>query len=637
MNSVSLVLPLWAPWLLGLVLSVAIERAALPRPVSLLKRPWQALLVHVGLWTIFFGLMLLVFQRPWFGALNLLAFMFLLIEIGNIKWVMLREPFIYPDFEYFSDTVKYPRLYLPFFGVRNAVLATLGYGLALAFGLYVEPALDVSGLSWVVGLFPGDMPGSWAGRALQLMALTAAFVVAGVVLIVVVGRKPVPVSFDAGRDQHELGFLYFLWRYRQEEGVRPPVDAHAPFGRLLAQARTAGVKANTDSGVEAGPDAGTGAGAGTDSEVATGPEIGMGPGVGTGSAAGTASGAGVRQGATPLVYAQASKESDTAPGAKVTAGHKVPAARAGGGAAAVAGAPGLPDLVMLQCESFFDLRRTFATARPEMLAAFDTLRDQAQGQGRLHVPAWGANTVRTEYAVISGVDPEKLGVHRYNPYRRYARHAVPTVASYLRSLGYKTLCVHPYVAQFYRRTQTMPAMGFDLFLGQEAFADAKRFGPYISDEAVADKIAALLAAEARQGTQQPLFIYAITMENHGPLNWETVGADEQNNYFTQPLPPQCDDLVAYARHIANADHMMGAVSGTLNRLGRPAAMCVFGDHVPIMPAVYASLGQPDGTTDYVCWANDVLRGSAACPRGGWSQDLAAHELGLAYLKGVGLA
>lgn len=37
---------------------------------------------------------------------------------------------------------------------------------------------------------------------------------------------------------------------------------------------------------------------------------------------------------------------------------------------------------------------------------------------------------------------------------------------------------------------------------------------------------------------------------------------------------------------------------------RPGVLCVFGDHVPIMPGVYRELGEIDGSTDYLVWRAD---------------------------------
>ncbi|MBJ7265150.1 MAG: LTA synthase family protein [Burkholderiaceae bacterium] len=257
-----------------------------------------------------------------------------------------------------------------------------------------------------------------------------------------------------------------------------------------------------------------------------------------------------------------------------------------------------PDIVVVQSESFFDARRDFLSIKPDVLSQFDVLNAESVAAGRLRVAAWGANTVRTEFAFLSGLEPSTLGVHRYNPYRKLARSGVSTLASHLQQHGYRTVCVHPYPASFYARDTVYPLMGFETFLDIDAFADEERFGPYVSDAAVARKIDALLG-DARD--HKPLFVFAITMENHGPLHWETVGPSDRTRFFDAPLSPDFDDLVAYTRHLANADAMFGQLAERLIRHDRSAVLCIYGDHVPIMPTVYAAAGEPDGLTDYVIW------------------------------------
>lgn len=258
----------------------------------------------------------------------------------------------------------------------------------------------------------------------------------------------------------------------------------------------------------------------------------------------------------------------------------------------------LPHVVMLQSESFFDPRRYYPDwVRSDVLAHFDELAAAGQ-RGLLHVPSWGANTVRTEYAVLSGLAPSLLGVHQFNPYRRLAKHQVPSVAQYLRSIGYRTVCVHPYAATFYRRNKAMPALGFDEFIDIDAFTKADYFGAYVSDQALGQKVGECLQHEQ----SQPLFVYVITMENHGPLHWENVSTAEREMLLTQvDLPKGCDDLAAYVRHLKNMDTMLANLSTTLSTLDRPAGLCVFGDHVPIMSSVYKQLGEPEQATDYLLW------------------------------------
>jgi len=291
----------------------------------------------------------------------------------------------------------------------------------------------------------------------------------------------------------------------------------------------------------------------------------------------------------------------------------------------------LPDLLVIQSESFFDPRRAYpqicAQIRPDLLAHYDTLRAEALHHGEVRVDAWGANTVRSEFAFLSGMAPNLLGVHRFHPYRRLARQGVATLASTLRGLGYRCVCVHPYHGSFYGRNKVLPALGFDDFIDIRAFGAAEHAGPYVSDLALADHVQALLAQhDAAYHPAQPLYLHLITMENHGPLHWERVSEADVHAVWSAPLPPDGEEFIAYLRHLRNADAMFGRLRQCL--LGRacqpnprPAALCLFGDHVPIMPSVYHQWGAPDAVTDYLIWHTDAqpVQRSPATP-------LSIHQL-----------
>jgi phosphoglycerol transferase MdoB-like AlkP superfamily enzyme len=139
--------------------------------------------------------------------------------------------------------------------------------------------------------------------------------------------------------------------------------------------------------------------------------------------------------------------------------------------------------------------------------------------------------------------------------------------------------VHPYTASFYSRHKVFPRLGFDEFIDIRAFAGAARDGPYVSDLAVAEHVAALL----EQAAGQPLFVFVITMENHGPLHLEKVAPGDEERLYTAVPPPGCEDLTIYLRHLVNADRMAGRLRAAIDGLPGPACLCWFGDHVPIMP------------------------------------------------------
>lgn len=283
-----------------------------------------------------------------------------------------------------------------------------------------------------------------------------------------------------------------------------------------------------------------------------------------------------------------------------------------------------PHLVAVQSESFFDPRRIFSGIQENMLVEFDALKMSALAHGRLTVPAWGANTVRSEFAFLSGVGTSALKVHRFNPYRKVVRWGIPTLASYLKQLGYRTICVHPYPAGFYGRNKIYPLMGFDEFIDIREFMDADRSGAYVGDISVARKIADII-----ENATEPVFVHAITMENHGPLHLEKITDADVESLYSRAPPPGCDDLTAYLKHLRNADSMLAMLRDTIKGLQKPASLCWFGDHVPIMESTYRALGLPDGKTEFLLWGT----AHTAAPE---IHNLEVNKLAEIWLRHMGL-
>lgn len=254
-----------------------------------------------------------------------------------------------------------------------------------------------------------------------------------------------------------------------------------------------------------------------------------------------------------------------------------------------------PPIVAVQSESFFDARRILKATPPGFLANFERMCRQARFEGRLRVPAWGANTLRTEFAFLSGIPSEALGVDRFNPYLSYCNKPVWTVASYLQSIGYRTICVHPFHKSFFRRAKVYPNLGFDEFVDIASFSDDDRFGPYVSDAAVAAKVEELL--ETRN---EPVFIFVITMENHGPWSKDRIEVDPA---VQAAAPRKSKALLQYLQHLQHADDMIGRIADALRVKHSDSIFCFFGDHIPSMPKIFNAIGYNDPRTDYFIWRN----------------------------------
>lgn len=496
----------WLPLAVGAVCSLLAEMLLLPQPQWVWKRGWSAGAIHFGLWLVLFAAELLLWRRPVFAAINVLALELLIILVSRIKYDTLREPFIVQDFDYFIDVIRHPWLYIPFLGFARALLAAIAFGLSIWAALIFESSSlhAVSAGAFIVGT--------------GLLALV------GALLLWLGGFVQPSLTWNPGDDLVRLGLATSLWHY----GVMERRSRNEPLPDSLFMSSAQAVD-------------------------------------------------------RPL-----------------------------------------PPLVVVQSESFFDPRRKYAGIRKEVLQQFDDLRAEAMSHGSLEVPAWGANTVRTEFAFLSGLATNALGVHRFNPYRSFAKRGVPTLASFLKKMGYRTVCVHPYPASFYSRDVVFPELGFDEFIDIAGFQGAPRCGLYIGDEAVAELVCNLLDGDANV----PLFVFVITMENHGPLDLERIPKDEVACFHDSAPPFGCEDLTTYLSHVANADRMIGRLRARLN-LFPEAWLCMFGDHVPIMPEVYRQLGAPDGTTDYVLWRSGQPVGT------GTAVDNKVEELGGELLRVMG--
>jgi phosphoglycerol transferase MdoB-like AlkP superfamily enzyme len=242
------------------------------------------------------------------------------------------------------------------------------------------------------------------------------------------------------------------------------------------------------------------------------------------------------------------------------------------------------------------------------------------------VPAWGANTVRTEFSFLTGIALERLGIDRFNPYRRLVSAQTPSLARQYQQRGYRTVAIHPYSGKFYHRDRLFPLLGFDRLIDISEFEPPEAGYPYVGDLAVAQKIEHLLQEHEREGDTRPLFIFVITMENHGPLHLENLSAEQAQRWLVSELPAGCSDIPVYLRHLANADAMVGRLTAALaQNKARPGVLCWYGDHVPIMDGAYAKLGAPAGCTDYFIWRSDRLA-TAACPPAEASIDMLGQSL-----------
>ena len=272
------------------------------------------------------------------------------------------------------------------------------------------------------------------------------------------------------------------------------------------------------------------------------------------------------------------------------------------------------DIIAVQGESYFDIERLFTLLPEKQKSIWPILRDlETDGvtTGQITVPCWGAYTMQTEFSFLSTLQNQLLGIDRINPYMRFAQKPVSTIAWDLKKHGYRTICIHPAKKEFFRRSDVMPNMGFDEFIGIEAFPDADLFGKYISDAALADKIDEITQAHY-DANDQPLFIFVITIESHGPWANGRLAAHLDENALLAANPTGDREFSLYQQHMENlltfyrrlsTDNPANASSS------RQRIVAMYGDHMPALGTLFDAHNFTETSVDYLFWNSANSKGT----------------------------
>jgi phosphoglycerol transferase MdoB-like AlkP superfamily enzyme len=245
------------------------------------------------------------------------------------------------------------------------------------------------------------------------------------------------------------------------------------------------------------------------------------------------------------------------------------------------------DLIIILSESFFDPGILQGVETCEVLPRWCDLT--ARGlTGTLQVPTFGGNTTRTEFEVLTGIPYRILPTGIY-PYQSVVTRPTLSLAWLFRHQGYRTLAIHPHLGSFWQRDRAMPLLGFEDFLSERDMPNHERAGYYISDRTMTDQI-----IEALPGPDDPLlFLFAISMENHGP--WASYRPNmDQARLASMPVIAGMSkgaqrEWSAWLYHARNAVDQLDRLVSALSERERPAHVLFFGDHLPGLHQVFSDL------------------------------------------------
>lgn len=261
-------------------------------------------------------------------------------------------------------------------------------------------------------------------------------------------------------------------------------------------------------------------------------------------------------------------------------------------------------------------------------------------RGKLAVSVNGGGTCNTEFEFLTGQSMAFVGRNKY-PYTLYNFGHVPTLPRQLAAQGYRCYAMHPNLATNWDRDRTYKDMGFERFYDINDFEGAKLYHNAVSDEACYDKIFDLL-----NSTDQPQFIFTVTMQNHSGYDQGGIPDTDMAPYANlgnAQLDDQTNGLIReYLACIGESDRALKEFVGKLRQIDKPVLLVFFGDHQPYFSNVIndAQYQNEDTVTheerlyqsDYLIWTNYKL---AADIQGRYQNVASASDLAAQSLECIG--
>ena len=274
----------------------------------------------------------------------------------------------------------------------------------------------------------------------------------------------------------------------------------------------------------------------------------------------------------------------------------------------------LPNVIVIMDEAFSDLGVLSDEALPvneDYMPFIHSLQQGAENTqtGYLNVSVKGGNTANTEFEFLTGDTMAFLPAGSI-PYQQYITKDTPSMASYLKSLGYETYAMHPYYASGWNRDKIYPLLGFDSFYSSADFYGSTYVRGYIDDSSCVDKI---IETYEKKDAGTPAFIFNVTMQNHSPY---TDGYQNLQGNVTVDGTVSAQ-LSEYLTLVKLSDAALEKLIDYFETQDEPTVIVFFGDHQPT-DAVVEPIWNLEGKSSsdltekenqlrykvpYVIWAN----------------------------------
>ena len=235
-----------------------------------------------------------------------------------------------------------------------------------------------------------------------------------------------------------------------------------------------------------------------------------------------------------------------------------------------------PNILFVQLEAFMDPTEVKGIKYSEDPIPNFRKLTQTFTHGMASAPTTGGGTVRTEFEVMTGNNIDYLtpGEIPYNTILKSKYYN--SVATTLKSEGYKAHAVHNFQGNFYGRNNAYAKLGFDDFTSKEYMSNYE----LNEREWVKDVILTKYIEKALDSTKDSDLVYTVSVQGHS-----SYPTDAENYDFPIKVSGTLDQKVQnqmyyYVNQIKATDDFIGELVDMVNKRDEDTIILFYSDHMP---------------------------------------------------------
>ena len=237
-----------------------------------------------------------------------------------------------------------------------------------------------------------------------------------------------------------------------------------------------------------------------------------------------------------------------------------------------------PDIVMLLQESTTD-PLLYRVPRPALLPHLAMFEQDAHVKAHtlMRVQTFGGGTWLSEFAALTGLRSDDFGSLKSAVFYSVIDHVSDSLFRQMKANGYYTVVLTPFNKSAYNAGHAYHMMGVDKIIQPQELGYPGKMSDNLWHISTADMLKYVKVIMSRE-TKKPLFIYALTMYEHGPYD-----AGHQDDYQLGAVMDKTGSagkFSHYVQKIKTSDTALAAFFQYVDARARPTLFLYFGDHQP---------------------------------------------------------